>query len=500
MSALLRCAGITKEFPGVRALSNVDFDVERGEIHALVGENGAGKSTLMHILAGVHRQDAGIIEFSPHGPVHIVNERHAQQLGIAIVYQERSLFDLMSVAENVLVENMPVNRWGLIDRKRLKEQTRVLLERVNLPVDPGCMLSELSPAQQQMVEIAKALSIESRLLILDEPTAALTFTETETLYRVMRQLQAGGVGIVYISHRLEEVFHIADRVTVLKDGQLQGTMRVADTCAEDLVTRMVGRQRTAAAPSAMKEASGPPALEVTNLCDKKLRNVSFSVASGEIVTLSGLAGAGRTEIAMAIFGERPLTSGEIFVSGRRIAARSPREAMDAGIGYLTEDRKDLGVFAEMPVAENIAAARLERFGEWNLNDREMARTAASFMEQLRIACPDVDTPVGRLSGGNQQKVLLARWLLREPKVLIVDEPTRGVDVNAKLEIHTLLRSLAAQGTAIVAISSDLPEVLALGDRVLVMRHGRLAACLPRAEASEERIMRFAAMAGEEASQ
>jgi ABC-type sugar transport system ATPase subunit len=496
MSTLLRCSAISKSFPGVRALSGVDFELREGEVHAVVGENGAGKSTLMHILAGVHQPDSGTIELQGQ-PVTIPDERHAQRMGIGIVYQERSLFDLLTVAENIFAGTQPVTRLGTIDRSRLHDDARKLLRRIDLDVDPATPLGRLPAARQQMVEIAKALSFNSRLFILDEPTSVLTAAESETLFRVVRQLRDQGVGIIYISHRLEEVFRLADRVTVLKDGRLQGTLQVSNTSPDELVSLMVGRDLSRASAHAEITREGLPALEVIALAGRKTSAASFSVWPGEILGFGGLAGAGRTELARLIFGADPISSGEIRVQGRKVDIHSPRDAMSAGIGYLPEDRKELGLFLEMTIAENIAAARLDSFGGWRLQDRRMEDVALGYLKRLKIAAPSVQTRAGKLSGGNQQKVLLARWLVRDPSVLIVDEPTRGIDVNAKAEIYALLRSLAREGKAIIVISSDLPELLGLADRILVMRRGVIAGELAGRDASEEAVMRLAAMPVEE---
>jgi ribose transport system ATP-binding protein len=496
MTALLRCRGISKSFPGVQALCDVDLEVREGEVHALVGQNGAGKSTLMHILAGVHQPDSGSIEFQGNA-VLIPDERQAQRLGIGIVYQERSLFDLLTVAENIFAGHPPMGRFGRIDRARLLADSRKLLARIGLNIDPAIPLGMLGAAQQQMVEIAKALSFESRLLILDEPTAALAIGETETLFRVIRQLREKGVGIIYISQRLGEIFRIADRVTVLKDGRLQGTRMVADTSADELVRLMVGRDGPTSCAPVKPVRRGPPVLEVIGLAGPKISPATFAIWPGEIVAIAGLAGAGRTELARTIFGADPSTSGEIRVKGRATRIGSPKDAMAAGIGYLPEDRKELGLFLDMTIAENIAAASLESFGGWRLRAPLVEEKARQYMKRLNIGAPGVHTRVRKLSGGNQQKVLLARWLARNPAVLILDEPTRGVDVHAKSEIHTLLRSFAGEGKAVLVISSELPEVLALADRILVMRHGAIAGELSAAEASEEAVMRYAAIDAEE---
>jgi ABC-type sugar transport system ATPase subunit len=486
--------GIGKRFPGVRALDEVQLEVRAGEVHALVGENGAGKSTLMHILAGVHRPDAGAIEFAGQQDVTIADEQAAQRLGIAIVYQERSLFDSLTIAENIFAGRQP-ERFGWIDRRRMHEDGRRLLERVGLDVRPDLPLAQLSPAEQQLVEIAKALSLDAALIIFDEPTAALTEAETRTLFAVINSLRAAGTAVIYISHRLEEIFEIADRVTVLKDGRWQGTLPVAETTPEDLVRRMVGRELAQSSRHAPRAVASPPALEVRNLSDEQsigvLHGVSFSVHAGEVVALAGLAGAGRTETALSIFGARPFGSGQVLLGGHSVRIRHVWEAIAAGIGYLPEDRKQAGLFLEMGLAENIAAAGLARFGSLFTSKRAMHSAAEDYRRRLNIGCRNVQQPLRSLSGGNQQKVLLAKWLLVGPRVLIVDEPTRGVDVGAKAEVHRLLFELAERGAAVLVISSDLVEVLSLGDRILVMAQGRIAGELDRAEATEEKIVHLA---------
>ena len=499
---LLAMQGISKRFGGVQALNGVNLEVRAGEVHALVGENGAGKSTLMHILAGVHQPDDGRIDWDGKKGIVLANEHAAQQMGIAIVFQERSLFSSLSVAENIFAGRQPVSRWGTIQRKKLYEQTAALLREVGLTCDPRTQLSDLSSAQQQMIEIAKALSLNAKLIIFDEPTAALTETETAALFRVIRDLQKRNVAIIYISHRLEEIFDIADRVTVLKDGAGQGTFPVAEITTDDLITRMVGRglslHRRSDHAAAIQDAV---MLEVRHLSDRNLekevktvlRDISFSVRAGEILALAGLCGAGRTELALSIFGARPRDSGEIFVAGKKVEIKSPGDAIAAGLAYLPEDRKEAGLFLDMTIAHNIAAAGLSRFGSWWFNDTNGDAIAEDFRKKLRIASYGVKQIVQSLSGGNQQKVVLAKWLLLRPKVLIVDEPTRGIDVGAKAEVHNLLRELARGGTAVVVISSELPEVLAVADRILVMREGRISGELSAAQATEETIMRYASM-------
>jgi len=490
----LEARGISKSFPGVQALTRVNLDVCRGEVHALLGENGAGKSTLMHILAGVFAPDEGTIRIAGR-EVQFRDARAAQETGVAMVFQERSLAGPLSVAENVFFGRQPVRRWGIIDRARLHEQTRAILDDLGIAIDPGTPLEHLSPAQQQMVEIAKALSLDACLLVLDEPTSTLTEAETAILFRVIERLKQRGVGIVYISHRMGEVFQICDRMTVLRDGVCQGTF-LRDTVTQDeLISRMVGRQSGLDRPArAGPVTKGVPALEVRDLSDGLLlEEISFVARAGEITALAGLAGSGRTELAMSIFGARPITSGVVLVNGQPVNVRSPSDAIEVGVGYLPEDRKDAGLFLEMSVAANVTAASLHRFGGWWLNDRAMEQQTAAMACRMRLTADPRGRRVQELSGGNQQKVILARWLLVHPPILIVDEPTRGIDVGAKQEVHQLLRALADEGTAVVLISSELPEILAVADRILVMREGRLAGEVPREDATEEHIMRLAAI-------
>jgi len=490
---LLRMTGIHKVFPGVHALKGVDFDVYPGEVHALVGENGAGKSTLMHILAGVHPQDKGEICFEGHENVHFADERKAQLAGVGIVYQERSLVPTLNVAENIFAARQPVNRFGLIERRKMFAAAREILGRLNMDIDPSMLVEDIPPALQQMVEIAKVMSMDARLLIFDEPTAALTESEKNTLFEIICALK-DHVGIVYISHRLEEIFEICDRVTVLKDGEKRGTFAVKDVNKNQLISLMVGREKlTDMLRHADTDMSSvAPILEVQNISDKtRVRDVSFIVRPGEVLAFAGLAGAGRTELALAIFGAAEKTAGKVIFNGQPVEIRSPEDAIRLGIGYLPEDRRSSGLFLEMAINQNIASASLKHFGSFFLNDGKMVQVANDFREKLSIATPDVFRPVQNLSGGNQQKVVLSRWLLLDPKVLIVDEPTRGIDVGAKAEVHALLHSLARQGTAVIIISSELPEVLAVADRILVMCDGRLSGEVNGHTATEEEILHLA---------
>jgi len=492
-SPLLAVRGISKSFPGVRALTGVSMEVRSGEVHALLGENGAGKSTLMHILAGVYTPDEGTVLLEGKS-VSFASARDAQAAGIAMVFQERSLAGPLSVAENVFFGRQPVGRWGVINRQEMRRRTSELLAELDIQISPETLVENLAPAEQQMVEIAKALSINARLLVLDEPTSTLTESETTTLFRVIHRLRERGAGIIYISHRMAEVFHICDRITVLRDGEYQGTFNRDEVSEEQLISRMVGREFRFRQPESTRQSTDRiPALKVEELSDGRLlKQISFEARAGEITALSGLAGSGRTELAMAIFGARPTIAGRISIQGRPVALRSPREAIRAGLGYLPEDRKDAGLFLEMGLAANFGAAALERFGSWWLDDEAMGRQAAEAAARLRLSNLSARS-VHELSGGNQQKVMLARWLLVRPPIFIVDEPTRGIDIGAKMEVHQLLRELAREGAAIILISSELPEVLSLADRILVMRGGCLTGEIPRGEATEESILRLATL-------
>jgi ribose transport system ATP-binding protein len=453
----------------------------------------------MHILAGVYPRDAGSLELDERD-VAFADEREAQRAGVAIVFQERSLFGPLSIAENIFAGRQPIGRFGLIDRRSQVRRSRELLARVGLDADPETPVERLTSARQQLVEIAKALSLDARLIIFDEPTAALTPRETARLFSVIRDLRARNVGVIHISHRLDEIFQIADRVTVLKDGVGQGTHLVADVTPSDLVARMVGRGIDPArrrAPGARVDV--PPTLEVMDLSDAgdeprqgpRLREISLQVERGEILALAGLVGAGRSELAHAIFGNRPGVSGEVRVNGRRVEIRSPADAIAAGMGYLTEDRKHDGLFLEMSIAENILAVSRPDNGSWLYAAAAGRIETGELCRALDVVCRGPDEQVARLSGGNQQKVALAKWLRLAPSILIVDEPTRGVDVGAKVEIHRFLFELAAKGSAVVVISSDLPEVLAVADRIVVMREGRIAGELP-AGTTEDQVMALAA--------
>jgi ribose transport system ATP-binding protein len=483
---------ISKGFPGVQALDQVSFDLRPGEVHALVGENGAGKSTLVKILSGVYQPDEGEIILNGQR-VTIRDPRHAQELGIAIVYQELNLFQNLSVAENLFGGQMPsFGLLGFEDRQAAYRTTIEYLKKFELPIDPGSPMRELSVAEKQVVEISRALVQRAQVLILDEPTSSLTERETKFLFKIIEQLKAEGLCIVYISHRLEEIFEIAERVTVLRDGQLIDTRPVATTNLEIVIRMMVGREL-----KDLYGQSGATRSDVILSAERltsegRFQDVSFELHAGEILGMAGMIGAGRSDVGLALFGAVPLNSGTIRVDGKRVDTNSPHTAMRLGIAYLSEDRRSDGLFLGMAVRPNITVTHLERYAKHGfLSQAAEAVGAEAFITALDIQTPSTEEQIMNLSGGNQQKVLLARWLAIEPQILIADEPTRGIDVGAKGEIYALLHRLAAQGVGIILISSEMPEVLGMSDRILVMHEGRITGELTSSEASEERIVALA---------
>jgi ABC-type sugar transport system ATPase subunit len=488
----LAVRNVTKTFPGVRAVDRVSFEVRRGEVHALIGENGAGKSTLMHLVAGVYQPDSGGIELDGVSMAGL-NEHAAANAGIAMVYQERSLVETLSVAENVYAGRQPVDAFGIIRRGPMYEGTRRILAGLDVDIDPRTPVSQLSPGQQQIVEIAKGLSHELKLLILDEPTSSLTINEGRHLFRAIRRLAAEGIAIVYVSHRMAEIFEISDRVTVMKDGRVTGVRETAKVTEKELIGLMVGRELSFEPDPRRAAANAPLALEVRDLDADRVASASLSLRYGEIVCLAGLLGAGRTEVCEAIFGARPIESGTVRVDGHEIRPRSPQDSMAAGISMLPEDRKESGLFMDFTITANVVAANLPAYTHSGLLSKtEMRQVSRRYADELRIATPSVDREVNYLSGGNQQKVLLAKWLVRRPRVLIVDEPTRGVDVGSKADIYRILRDLAAAGIALLVVSSDLPEVLALAHRIVVMSEGRVVGELDAGTATEIAILELAA--------
>lgn len=488
---LLTLGGISKSFGAVAALSDVRLELFGGEAHALVGENGAGKSTLVKILAGVHAPDTGTITFDGQ-PLHLPGPAAARDAGIAVIYQEPTLFPDLTVAENIFMGRQPLRSFRRIDTTAMRARTTELFERLGVRLDPERPARGLSIADQQLVEIAKAISLDARVLVMDEPTAALSGVEVERLFSVARSLRDAGTAVLFISHRFDEVFALCQRITIMRDGKWVSTDPVDALTVDDVVRRMVGREVSAMYP---KQATtvGEPRLQVRNLTRHGVfTDVSFTVHSGEIVALAGLVGAGRSEVSRAIFGIDRYDAGEVFVDGAKLQTADTGAAIKAGLALVPEDRRQQGLVMELSVERNATLPR-----RWALSRSGLLfggterRAAATWAQRLQVKARQLTDPVSTLSGGNQQKVVLAKWLATAPRVLIVDEPTRGIDVGTKAEVHRLLSQLAAEGVAVLMVSSELPEVLGMADRVLVMHEGRLAADIPRAGADEESVM-FAA--------
>jgi rhamnose transport system ATP-binding protein len=489
---LLRIKGVHKRFPGIYALRGVDFDVYAGEIHALLGENGAGKSTLIKTIAGVYKPDEGEIYFAGQR-IDFANPRDAQKNGIDVIYQELSLYPELTVAENIFMGHAPFRKAGflkMMDWDTMNRRAKELLAELDVHnLDVSRKVGTLNVGNRQRVEIAKALSLDAKLLIMDEPTAALTETDVEQLFRITRLLRDRGVGIVYISHKLIEVFELADRVTVLRDGQYIATKQVADTNEGELISMMVGRTIDNLFPK-QESKLGEVVLEVRNLNRAPLtRNVSFKIRAGEIVGLAGLVGSGRSETAQVVFGILPAQSGEILIQGQSVKINRPADAVAQGIAYVPEDRGTQGLIKQMTIRENVSLSILDDMSKaWFIDYGAEKELAQKSIEQFSIKAYSGEQTANKLSGGNQQKVVLSKWLATKPKILIMDEPTRGVDVGAKSEIHRLMSQLVAeQGLAILMISSELPEILGMSDRVLVMREGELVAEFSRSEATQESI-------------
>ena len=500
---VLRMEGITKAFPGVQALDDVDFEARSGEVVALVGENGAGKSTLMKILCGAYSKDAGRI-FLEGKKVEIKSPHHAQELGIAIIYQEFNLAPNQSAAANIFLGREPLQTGlgqclGLVDRRRMEEEAQEYLTQVGAGVSPSERIRRLSVAEQQMVEIAKALAVESRIIVMDEPTSALGEDEVETLFQIIRTLKEQGLPVIFITHRLEEVMEIADRVIVLRDGHRVGSMPIEETTPDRIIQMMVGRKLT---EMFYKEEAdiGPPLLEVKGLTRRGVvEDVSFTLRQGEILGVAGLVGAGRTEMARLIFGADRKDAGELYLDGERVEIRSPVTAVLSGIGLVPEDRNAEGLVLNLSVLRNIVLPTLRDHTRAGLVDKRATReTASTYVDKLTIRTPNLQQKTKYLSGGNQQKVVVAKWLASQPRVLIMDEPTRGIDVGAKTEVHALMSELAQMDLGVIMISSELPEILGMSDRILVMCEGRVTAILDREEATQEIIMAYAS--GEEPNQ
>jgi ABC-type sugar transport system ATPase subunit len=493
---VLRMESISKAFPGVQALEKVDFEAQAGEVVALVGENGAGKSTLMKILSGAYRKDTGRVILGGR-EVEIESPHHAQQLGIATVYQEFNLTPNQTVAANIYISREPrqqgLGRYlNLVDRRKMEADAQQMLNRVGARISPTALVRDLSVAQRQMVEIAKALAVEARIIIMDEPTAALGEEEVEVLFQIVNSLKAQGIVIIFITHRLEEMFRVANRVVILRDGHRVGELPIAEATTDRVIQLMVGRALT---DIFQKEAVAiaAPVLEVKGLTRRGVvKDVSFTLRRGEILGFAGLVGAGRTETARLLFGADAKDSGEIRVDGRAVAITSPHDAVSAGLGLVPEDRSLQGLVLKLPLQENIVLPTLDGHSRLGWVIRGLAQqTASKYVDWLSIRTPHLRQKAMFLSGGNQQKVVLAKWLASQPKVLILDEPTRGIDVGAKAEVHALMSKLAQGGMGIIMISSELPEILGMSDRILVMHEGSVAAILDRAEATQELIIAYA---------
>jgi len=489
---ILQLKNIAKSFDGVAALKGVSFELREGEAHALVGENGAGKSTLIKTITGAVIPDGGTVEFDGHLLVDH-SPAHAKALGIAAIYQQPALFPELTVTENISLGIEKPKSWRRIDWKTRETRATELLHRVGSRIDPALDVQSLSMPEQQLVEIARALGANARVLIMDEPTASLAEEETQNLYRVIDSLKRDGVAIIYISHRLEELEVVADRVTVLRDGAVVETRSMAEVSRSELIRLMVGRELSAVFPKRQVEI-GPVVLETRALCSRlnNVENIDFTVRAGEIVGLAGLVGAGRTQLARTIFGLEPADRGEIWLKGRAVVINKPSAAIRHGIAYVPEDRRRHGVVLEMPIDANVTLASLDKLQRRLTFDRASERAIAEkYVRRLSIKAPALFSAVTTLSGGNQQKVALSRWLETRPVLLILDEPTQGIDVGAKAEIHSLMGELAAQGTAIIMISSDLPEILGMSDRIVVLRNGSIAGSFERAEANQQNIMALA---------
>ena len=490
--ALLDMKGISKTFPGVQALKQVDFAVHEGEIHVLVGENGAGKSTLIKILTGAYLRDAGEVMLKGN-PVSFHNPQESFRNGISAIYQEFSLVPKLTVAENLFLGQIQkFVRLGFVNRRKMYQRAREVMAKLGLSIDPTAQIVDLSVAEQQMVEICKAMSVEADLLIMDEPTSALSDTEIQEVFGAVKQLKKAGVSVIYISHRLKEVFEIGDRVTVLRNGQKVATTPVQETDMTNLIHMMVGYEIMDMYPK-VKAEIGDVALEIRNLSDGAvLKDVNFTVRKGEILGITGLLGSGTTELAHALFGANPIIEGELLIQGERLELKSPQQAIEAGIGLLPEDRKREGLVLSMNVRDNVTLASLEKILNRGIVNRgAQEELATAYVDSLTIDTPSLFQKVKFLSGGNQQKVVVAKWQCRGLDTLIFSEPTRGIDVGAKVEVYQLMNRLVQEGSSIVMISSELPEILGMSDRVLVLHEGRIAGELQRDEATQERILHLA---------
>jgi len=483
--------GINKSFGSNQVLKDAGFFLKDGEVHALMGENGAGKSTLMKILTGVYTKDAGTILVDGQ-EVSYKSPQEAEKAGIVFIYQELNvLFDL-TVEENLFMGKEITKKFGICDKKAMRAKAQEVMDRMGVHIPVNAVMSDLSVGQQQMVEICKALMVDAKVLIMDEPTAALTQSETENLFKVVNSLREKGVSIVYISHRMEEIFELCDRITILRDGQYIDTKYIKDITMDDIVQMMIGREIGERYPK-REAVIGDEVIRVEGLTHHKLfRDVSFSVRAGEVLGVSGLMGAGRTEIMQAIFGNLPVVSGKIFIEGKEVSIHNPRQAIAAGIGFITEDRKTEGLLLEKSIAENIEIANLGKVSNKSvLSKKKGAELVKRGIEEFRVKCFGPEHECGNLSGGNQQKVVLAKWIYTDPKILILDEPTRGVDIGAKKEIYSVINDMAAKGVAVIMVSSELPEVLGMSDRIMVVHEGHVTGILDGATADQAKVMTLA---------
>jgi inositol transport system ATP-binding protein len=490
---LLEVRHVSKAFPGVVALDDVSLRLGRGTVHAVSGENGAGKSTLMKIIAGIETPDAGELLLNGRA-LRCASPRQALEGGVAMIHQELNLMPYLSVAENIWIGREPVRAWALISHRELHRKTRALLERLRIDIDPEVEVRTLPIAARQMVEIARALSYDSQLLIMDEPTSSLSERDAQHLFAIIRELKAQGKGILYITHKMEELFEIADEVSVLRDGRYAGGGTAASLTRESIVRMMVGRELSAVSPGEAAQ-HGPVLLAARHLTlEGHFHDVSLELRAGEVLGIAGLIGAGRSKLAEALFGLTPASAGQLWIENHEVRVDSPQTAIARGVAFVTEDRKESGCFLTLSVLENleisVLAGEFVRLGF--VRRRALTEACAAMCALLRIKTPDLHARIGHLSGGNQQKVLIGRCLLTRPKILILDEPTRGVDVGAKAEIHQLIASLGAEGTAVLLISSELPEILRMSHRIMVMREGRVAGFLERAAADQVKIMNLAA--------
>ncbi|CAN7649643.1 sugar ABC transporter ATP-binding protein [Ensifer canadensis] len=490
---LLNVEGIRKEFPGVVALDDVSFRLRRGTVHALMGENGAGKSTLMKILAGIYTPDKGEVRLKG-ADIRLKSPLDALENGIAMIHQELNLMPFMTVAENIWIRREPKNRFGFVDHGEMRRITARLFDRLKISLDPEIEVRHLSVANRQMVEIAKAVSYESDVLIMDEPTSALTEREVAHLFEIIRDLRSQGIGIVYITHKMNELFEIADEFSVFRDGKYIGTHASSEVTRDDIIRMMVGREITQMFPKE-EVPIGDVMLSVNNLTlDGVFRDVSFDVRAGEILGIAGLVGSGRSNVAETLFGVTPASSGTIAIDGKTVSIDSPNTAIRNRMAFLTEDRKDTGCLLILDVLENMQIAVLQdRFVKAGfVAEKDITAACEEMSRKLRVKTPNLQERIENLSGGNQQKVLIGRWLLTNPRILILDEPTRGIDVGAKAEIHRLVTELARNGVAVIMISSEMPEVLGMSDRIMVMHEGRVTGILDRAEATQIKVMELAA--------